>query len=63
MLAESIVGMPPFIGAALGFIVSFGVVATLFAFILKVLPDAKLEWRNVWIGAVVTALFFELGKF
>lgn len=55
--------MPPFIGAALGFIVSFGVVATLFAFILKVLPDAKLESRNVWIGAVVTALFFELGKF
>ena len=60
---ESIVGMPPFVGAVLGFILSFGVVATLFAFIFKVLPDAKIEWRNVWIGAVVTALLFELGKF
>lgn len=54
--------VPPFFGAALAFIVSFAVVTTLFAFIFKVLPDAQVEWRHVWIGAVVTALLFEVGK-
>jgi membrane protein len=60
---ESLVGIPPVVGGVLGFVVSFGVVTTLFAFIFKVLPDAQIEWRNVWTGAVVTALLFELGKF
>jgi len=46
-----------------GFMISFGVVTTLFAFIFKVLPDVQIEWRHVWIGAAVTALLFELGKF
>lgn len=60
---ESIMGIPPFIGGLLAFGGSFCVVTTLFAFIFKVLPDAQIEWRHVWIGAVVTALLFELGKF
>jgi membrane protein len=38
-------------------------VTTLFAFIFKVLPDVNLAWRDVWIGAAVTALLFEIGKF
>ncbi len=59
---EDLVGMPPFVGQLLGFFVSFGVVTSLFAFIFKVLPDAQIEWRHVWTGAVVTALLFELGK-
>ncbi len=42
---------------------SFGIVALLFALLFKVLPDAKIEWRHVWIGAAVTALLFESGKF
>lgn len=41
----------------------FALVTVLFAFIFKVLPDAQIEWRNVWTGAVVTTLLFELGKF
>jgi membrane protein len=45
------------------FVVSFGVITALFAFIFKVLPDATVGWQHVWIGAVVTALLFELGKF
>ncbi len=59
---EDLLGMPPFVGLLLGFVVSFGVVTSLFAFIFKVLPDAQIKWRHVWIGAVVTALLFELGK-
>ena len=44
-------------------IAPISVVTLLFAFIYKVLPDADIEWRNVWIGAGATALLFELGKF
>jgi membrane protein len=43
--------------------VSFVVVTVLFALILKVLPDAVVRWRDVWIGAAVTALLFTLGKY
>lgn len=60
---ESLFGMPAFVGGALGFIVSLAVVTALFAVIFKVLPDARIEWRSVWIGAFVTGLLFELGKF
>lgn len=60
---ESLVGMPAFVSAAFGFVLSFGVVTTLFAFIFKVLPDVEIEWHSVWIGAVVTGVLFELGKF
>ena len=31
--------------------------------IYKVLPDVKIAWRDVWIGAAVTALLFTIGKF
>jgi membrane protein len=44
------------------FAVSFGVVSLLFAAIYKVLPDAEVAWGDVWIGAVVTALLFTVGK-
>ena len=44
------------------FVVSFAVVAALFAAIYKVLPDAEIAWGDVWVGAVVTAALFTLGK-
>jgi membrane protein len=43
--------------------VSLGVVTLLFAGIYKFLPDAKIRWREVWIGALVTALLFVIAKF
>jgi membrane protein len=43
--------------------VSFLVITALFATIFKVLPDAKVAWRDVWVGAAVTALLFVVGKF
>ena len=45
------------------FSLSFGIVTVLFALMFKILPDAKIKWRNVWIGAIVTSLLFILGKF
>jgi membrane protein len=47
----------------LHFVMSFGLIAVLFAAIYKVLPDTELSWHDVLIGAVVTALLFNLGKF
>lgn len=44
-------------------IVSIGVITVLFALIFKFLPDAEIAWRDVWLGAFVTALLFSLGKF
>jgi membrane protein len=43
-------------------IVSFVLISILFAAIYKILPDRTLEWRDVAIGAVVTALLFTIGK-
>jgi membrane protein len=40
----------------------FAVIVFLFAMIFKFLPDARIQWRDVWIGAVITAIFFGIGK-
>jgi membrane protein len=42
---------------------NFLVISLLFALIFKVLPDVKIRWRDVWVGAVGTALLFTIGKF
>lgn len=42
---------------------SFAVLTVLFAAIYKVLPDAEVAWRDVWVGAIVTSLLFVAGKF
>jgi membrane protein len=44
-------------------LISTFVVIFVFGLIFKVLPDANLKWKNVWVGAVVTTVFFVLGKF
>lgn len=48
---------------ALNFIISFAITTGLFAMIYKFMPRARIDWRDVWIGATVTALLFEIGKF
>jgi membrane protein len=40
----------------------FAIVVLLFAMIFKFLPDVKIQWRDVWIGAVMTAILFGIGK-
>ena len=47
---------------ALNFLVSFALIAALFAAIYKVLPDRRIEWRDVLVGAIGTALLFTVGK-
>ncbi len=46
----------------LNFGLGLGISMLLFAAIYKILPDAKIQWRDVWVGAFVTALLFSLGR-
>jgi membrane protein len=46
----------------LNFIVSFGLTTALFAMIYRFMPQATIQWRDVGIGAVVTAFLFAIGK-
>ncbi len=55
--------LPAAVSQALNFVLSFAVITLLFAAMFKVLPDATVAWRDVWVGAVFTAALFTLGKF
>jgi membrane protein len=44
-------------------LISFGLAALLFATIYKVLPSVRLGWKDVAVGALITALLFAVGKF
>ncbi len=52
-----------FIAYGLNFLVSLSIISVLFALIFKYLPDARIQWKTVWIGGIITALLFILGKF
>ncbi len=45
------------------FVVGLAVITVLFALMYKILPRVSIGWRDVWIGALVTALLFGIGKF
>jgi len=49
--------------ALIAFAVAFAIETLLFAIIFKILPDLKFPWKDVWLGALVTAVLFEAGKF
>ena len=46
----------------LNFIFSLAVISMLFALMFKILPDAKILWKHVWMGSILTGLLFTLGK-
>jgi membrane protein len=53
----------PWVWQTANIVSSFFVIAVLFAMIYKLLPDVVIPWRDVWIGAAVTALLFTTGKY
>lgn len=61
-MAGGALPLPEWLMSLVNFVVSFGIITLLFAMIFKVLPDAQIHWRDVWIGAAVTALLFNIGK-
>jgi membrane protein len=61
--AKDWIPVPPFVIAAVDLCVSLGVTTLLFGMIFKVLPDVRLQWRDVWRGAFITAVLFAIGKY
>jgi len=58
--------LPPetvYLGFIINVVLTLLAVGVLFAIIFKVLPDAKIKWRDVWVGAFATAILFMLGRF
>jgi membrane protein len=55
--------LPPAVFLVAEGVISFLIITLLFAAIFKVLPDTKIAWRDLWIGAVVTAVLFTGGKY
>lgn len=46
----------------LNFVISLAVISVLFGTIFKILPDAKIQWKHVWLGSILTGLLFTIGK-
>ncbi len=53
---------PTWLTQGINLVVSFFVITLLFALIFKFMPDAEISWGDIWLGAVVTSLLFNLGK-
>jgi membrane protein len=47
----------------LNIVFSLAIISVLFALMFKILPDAHIRWKSVWVGAIATAVLFEIGKF
>jgi membrane protein len=54
---------PAMVLEAINSLISLAVITGAFALIFKLLPDVRVAWRDVWLGAAVTSLLFTLGKF
>ena len=57
-----VLGATVFLTHALDLLISFLLITALFAMIYKYLPDVRIHWRDVWVGAGLTALLFTIGK-
>lgn len=62
VFAQDWLPVPPPLLLVLDGVVALTVVTLLFATIFRVLPDVLLDWRDVWLGAFVTALLFVFGR-
>ncbi|OBX27152.1 membrane protein [Gelidibacter algens] len=52
-----------YVAYLLDLVLSLGVVSTLFALMFKYMPDTNISWKTVWVGALITAILFTLGKY
>jgi len=60
---ETVIPIPSFLIQLFNLVLGLGVSTLLFALIFKLLPDVKIRWRDVWIGAFGTALLFTVGEY
>ena len=61
-MLNGLLHIPVGIWQLIDFGISFSVVTVLFALIYKFLPDVKLAWGDVWVGAAITSVLFTIGK-
>ena len=61
-LISSVIPFPPILLTIASYALSFAIITLLFAMIYKVLPDAEIRWRDVWVGALITAVLFTIGE-
>ncbi|MEW5979651.1 MAG: YihY/virulence factor BrkB family protein [Acidobacteriota bacterium] len=54
--------LPPLVMQSINFGISFVMITVGFALIYKILPDARIRWSDVWVGAAITSLLFTCGK-
>jgi membrane protein len=62
-LSKILAGWTLYLVGVLNVGISLGLVTLIFAILFKVLPDAKIKWKDVWVGSLVTTAFFTLGKY
>jgi membrane protein len=63
MLARVMEGFTLYLVTGLNLLVSLAIITVIFGLLFKVLPDAKIKWSHVWVGALITTLLFTLGKY
>lgn len=63
MLSRIMEGFTLYLVTALNLVISLGFVTVIFGLLFKVLPDARIRWRDVWVGAFITTLLFTAGKY
>ena len=56
-------GMQPWIASSINFAISFLVIWLTVAAIFKFMPDAEIMWKDVWVGSLVTAVLFTIGRY
>jgi len=63
MLSEILEGVTLYFLNALNIVITLAFITIIFGLMFKILPDAKIKWKHVWVGAVVTTALFTIGKF
>lgn len=60
---NSLMPQAEFVSQIINMLLSFTIITLLFAMMFKFLPDTPINWRDVWVGAAITALLFTVGKY
>ncbi|HZY81994.1 MAG TPA: YihY/virulence factor BrkB family protein [Cyclobacteriaceae bacterium] len=63
MLARVMEGITLYLVTAVNLVISLAFITLIFGLLFKVLPDARIKWRHVWVGSLVTTLLFTAGKY
>ncbi len=62
-LSSSFPDVVIYVAYLIDILISLGMVTVLFALMFKYLPNAKIKWKSVWVGAIITSILFVMGKF